>query len=72
MPPYSILNEHVVHKDIDHSLEGFSLPHIISKEEYVINNDPSQDILFEILRHEMMVMSCSQTMILVLCQVVTY
>ena len=49
MPPCSILNEDVVHEDTNHSLEGFSLPAFLSKEEYVIDYIPPLEVIVKTL-----------------------
>ena len=41
MPPNFMFKEGVVHKDTDHSLEGFPLPLFPLKEGDAINDTPS-------------------------------
>lgn len=62
MTPCFILNEDVVRKDTDHSLEVLSLPPILSTKEDVINDISPQEIIIETLHHEMILMLGSQPM----------
>lgn len=61
--PYSDLGSDMVHKGTNHSLQNFLLPPFPRKEG---------DSIVEILCGEMMVMSSSQPMNLVLCKVEPY
>lgn len=69
--PCSNLREDVVYEGNDYSLENFSLPPFLLKEEDTINDTP-QEIIIESLHHETMVMSVYQPMTPVLCQLLPY
>lgn len=71
MPPHSILKEDVFHKTTTYSLEKFFLPPFLLGED-VINDTPSQEIILEILHHDIMVMSGSQPIPPMLFQVEPY
>ena len=63
MPHCSFLEENVSHKGTDHSLQNFFLPPFPGKE---------QDVTFETVHHETMVMSSCQPMNPMLCLVEPY
>jgi hypothetical protein len=72
MSSYINLEEDVVHEGFDHSLQNFHLNPFPLMDEDVINDTSSQEIIFETLHCGTIVMSRSQPMTLVLCQVVPY
>lgn len=70
--PYFNLEQDVFCEGTNHFLNYISLPTFIFKEEDVIKGTPSHKIIVETLHPEMMVMSGSQPMTFVLCQVVSF
>lgn len=71
LPSCIKLEQDVVHEDTEYASKDVS-PHTFLFKGDVINDIPPREIIIETFRHEMMVMSGSQLMTLVLCQVVPY
>ena len=71
LPPCINLEENVVCEGIEYDSKDVSPPTFLSKGDVVIDT-PALEIIVDILCHETMVMSSSQPMTPMLCQVVPY